>query len=116
MLDLFLEIFIPALSTFVLGLVGFAMQALKVKLSAYLDTKTKKEVVKTAVTAVEYIYTKLDIHDQSEEKLKLAVEKATLMLEDRGIKINTDELSTLIDSALNSLELEAKKLTDEITK
>lgn len=116
MMELFKSIFIPALVTFLTGALTILFTALTNKLKMFLDTKTKQEVVKVAVESVEYIYNKLDIHDKSEEKLELAIEKATTMLDSKGIKIDNEELLILIDSILHSLETETTNMLDNLTK
>lgn len=62
----------------------------------YVDTKTKQSICKTVVTSVEQIYT--DLH--GDEKLQKALESASAMLTNKGISCTTDELTTLLESAV----------------
>ena len=66
----------------------------------YVDTQTKKEIVKDTVNYVEQVFK--DIHGA--EKLEKAKEKALEWLNEKGIKISETELEILIESAVNGLK------------
>lgn len=65
----------------------------------YINDKTKKDVAKTVVQAVEQIYKDL----KGEEKLNTAMESASEMLNEKGITISGLELRMLIEAALAEL-------------
>ena len=65
----------------------------------YANTKTKKDVVDTAIKAVEQLYT--DIHGA--DKLAEAMKGATEMLAEKGITISELELKMLIEASLAEL-------------
>lgn len=80
--------------TAIAGYVGIAVKNLYAK---YVDNKTKKDVVKTCVQAVEQIYT--DLH--GEEKLNKCIEAASAMLGEKNIVITDIEIRMLIEAAVN---------------
>lgn len=80
--------------TAIAGYVGIAVKNLYAK---YVDNKTKKDVVKTCVRAVEQIYT--DLH--GEEKLNKCIEAASAMLGEKNIIITDIEIRMLIEAAVN---------------
>lgn len=62
----------------------------------YINDKTKKDVAKTVVQAVEQIYKNL----HGEEKLNKALEGASQMLAEKGISISDLELRMLLEAAV----------------
>lgn len=62
----------------------------------WINTKEKKHLAKTVVTAVEQIYKTL----HGEEKFAKAYEALSQMLEDNGIHITDLEIKMLIESAV----------------
>ena len=66
------------------------------RVKTYLNTKTKKDIAKTVVLAVEQIYQ--DLH--GEEKLAKGLEMFAKMLADKGIKATNTELQCLLESAV----------------
>lgn len=63
-----------------------------------VNTQVKKDVVNSTVQYIEQIYK--DIH--GEEKLNKALEKAEELLTEKGIPVNKEELTVLIEAAVNS--------------
>lgn len=86
-----------AIITAVMSFVGLRIKTAYTK---YIDTQTKKDVVKDTVKYIEQVYK--DIHGA--EKLELAKTKALEWLNEKGIKISEIELEILIESAVNSLK------------
>lgn len=84
------------LYTIITAIAGYIGIALKNLYERACNTKLKRDVVKTAVLAVEQIYK--DLH--GEEKLEKALEAATEMLAEKGIMITNIEIKMLIESAL----------------
>lgn len=90
----------PSLVDFIAVVVGcglmYAGQYVKKLYNKYVDNETKKDVVNTTVQYVEQVYQ--DIH--GEEKLEKALERASKLLQEKGITISNTELETLIESAV----------------
>ena len=93
-----------AVITAIAGYVGIVVKNLYQK---YINDKTKQDVVKTCVKAVEQIYK--DLH--GDEKLQKALEAASGMLMNKNINITDIELRLLIESAVAEFN-EAFKKTD----
>jgi hypothetical protein len=97
----FIKMFISEYGTALLYVVVtgvFAYIGVQVKALAdkYLNDKTKKDVAKTVVQAVEQIYK--DLH--GEEKLNKALESASEMLAEKGIVVTELEMRMLIEAAV----------------
>ena len=86
------EIVSALLSAFAVWL-GLTLKNLAQK---YVNTKTKKDVVRTVVQAVEQIYK--DLH--GEDKLNKALETASEILTAQGIHVTGLELRTLVEDAV----------------
>ena len=95
-----MEILATILTT-ISGYVGICVKNIYKK---YVNTKTKKEVVKTVVNAIEQLYKNLN----GEEKLELAIENATDMLDEQGISTSELEIRMLIESTVNSFNISLK--------
>lgn len=80
--------------TAIAGYIGIVVKNLYQK---YVNDKTKKDVVKTCVSAVEQLYK--DLH--GEEKYCKAVEAAADMLAEKGITITELEIRMLIEAAVS---------------
>lgn len=80
--------------TAIAGYVGIAVKNLYKK---YINNKTKRDVARTCVRAIEQIY--IDLHGP--EKFNKCVEAASEMLAERGIHITDIELRMLIEAAVN---------------
>ena len=80
--------------TAVAGYIGIVVKNLYQK---YINDKTKQDVAKTVVQAVEQMYQNL----HGEEKLQKALEAASDMLLTKGITISDIELRVLIEAAVN---------------
>lgn len=88
------------LAAIIAAVASFIGIRIKNAYTKYVDTQTKKEIVKDTVNYVEQIYK--DIHGA--EKLEKAKEKALEWLNEKGIKISNTELEILIESAVNGLK------------
>ena len=93
-----------AVLTFIAGYVGVAFKRVYDK---YIDTKTKKDIVKTCVRAVEQLYK--DVHGQ--EKYDEAARAAAEWLNQKGILFTDLELKMLIEAAV--LEFNRKVHEDD---
>ena len=83
-----------AIVTAVAGYIGIVVKNIYKK---YCDNKTKKDVAKTVVGAVEQLYK--DLHGQ--EKYDKAVEAMSEMLSEKGIAISDLEIKMLIEAAVS---------------
>lgn len=79
--------------TAIAGYIGIAVKNLYEK---YVNDKTKKDVVKICVKAVEQIYT--DLH--GEEKLNMCIDSVVSMLGVKGISVTDIEVRMLIEAAV----------------
>ena len=85
------------LHTVITAIAGYVGIAVKNIYNKYINDKTKKDIAKTCVRAVEQIYK--DLH--GEEKLEKCIDAALEMLCDKGINTTSIELRMLIESAVN---------------
>lgn len=110
------------LGTILIALAGYLGVVIKNLAAKYLDDKTKQDVAKTCVKAVEQIYK--DLH--GEEKFNKALENASAILADKGITVSATEMKMLIESAVaefnevfsktsvqTEAQIEANVVTDE---
>ena len=81
------------------AIIGYIGVALKNLYAGYINDKTKKDVVKTCVGAVEQLYK--DLHGA--EKFNKCVESAISMLNAKGIDITELELRMLIEATVGKL-------------
>lgn len=88
------------LATIITTIASFIGVSIKNVYTKYINTKTKKEIIKDTVIYVEQVYK--DIHGA--EKLEMAKRKAIEWLNEKGIKISETELEILIESAVNGLK------------
>lgn len=88
---------VTILYTILTALAGYVGIAVKNLYRKYIDNKTKRDVARTCVRAIEQIY--IDLHGP--EKFNKCVEAASEMLTDRGIHITEIELRMLIEAAVN---------------
>lgn len=82
-----------AILTALAGYLGVVLKNLATK---YLNDKTKRDVAKTCVQAVEQIFK--DLH--GEDKFNQALENASTILADKGIIVSATEMRMLIESAV----------------
>lgn len=89
----------------------FAYLGIQVKALAdkYLNDKTKRDVAKTVVQAVQQVYK--DLH--GEEKLNKALESASEMLAEKGITVTELEMRMLIEAAVSEFNNAFEKKQDE---
>lgn len=84
------------LGTILTGLATYLGIIAKKYADKFFDTKTKKDVAKTVVSAIEQCYKELS----GPEKLQKAMEAAAEMLTEKGIKCTDVDLRLLLESAL----------------
>lgn len=95
--------------TAIAGYLGIVVKNLYQK---YVNDKTKKDVVKTCVSAVEQLYK--DLH--GEEKYGKAVEAAADMLAEKGITITELEIRMLIEAAVSEFNNAFASESEDVTE
>lgn len=95
--------------TAIAGYLGIVVKNLYQK---YVNDKTKKDVVKTCVSAVEQLYK--DLH--GEEKYGKAVEAAADMLAEKGITITELEIRMLIEAAVSEFNNAFASNDEDVTE
>lgn len=99
----FLNEIMPSLlslvGTIVAVLLGYAGVEIKKLYNKYVDTQVEKDVVNTTVKYVEQVFT--DVHGK--EKLNEALSQASKVLQEKGIQVSKEQLTTLIESAVYGL-------------
>lgn len=104
-------------STIVMAIMGFVGICIKNIIKKFSDERTKEQVCKTAVKAVEQMYADLT----GDERYEKAVESVTEMLFEKGISATELEVKMLIESAVKEMNInlgktEAKKDVDDKTE
>lgn len=109
---------VEILGAILTALAGYLGVVLKNLATKYLNDKTKRDVAKTCVQAVEQIFK--DLH--GEDKFNQALENASTILADKGILVSATEMRMLIESAVaefnevfskTSVQTEANAVIDE---
>jgi hypothetical protein len=78
------------------GLAALAGKFIKAKYDEWANTKTKKDVVKTVVFAMEQLYKDLNGPERKEK----AIESIVDMLDEKGITITELEINMLIEATI----------------
>lgn len=84
---------IGAVATAIFGFLGMLAKNLVTK---FLNDKTKQDIAKIVVRGIEQCYQALS----GPEKLQKAIETATEMLNEKGIKVTEVELRMLLENAV----------------
>lgn len=92
--------------TAIAGYMGLAVKRLYEK---YVNDKSKRDVARTVVQAVEQVYKSL----HGAEKLNQALVSASEMLAEKGIKVTDLELRMLIESAVSEFNNAFNKHDDK---
>lgn len=95
MKDIIMRMILIALATIGTFLIGI----IKAKYSEYVNTDTKKEIAMLTVRYVEQVFKTL----HGTEKLDKAKSAFVKMLNDKGIKVTDDEVTMLIEAAVNQM-------------
>lgn len=88
------------ISTIVVAIMGFIGICIKNVIKKFSDDKTKQQVCKTVVKAVEQMYSDLT----GTEKYEKAVENITDMLTEKGISATELEVQMLIESCVKEMK------------
>ena len=84
-------------TTIVTAIVGYIAVVAKNLAQKYINDKTKKDIAKIVVSGIEQCYKALE----GPQKLEKALEAASSMLAEKGIKVTEVELRMLLESALS---------------
>lgn len=87
-------------STIVIAIMGFIGICIKNVIKKFSDDKTKEQVCKTVVKAVEQMYSDLT----GTEKYEKAIENITDMLTEKGISATELEVQMLIESCVKEMK------------
>ena len=98
------------LYTIIAGVFAYLGTQAKILVDKYLNDKTKKDVAKTVVRAVEQVYK--DLH--GDEKLTKALESASEMLAEKGITVTELEMRMLIEAAVSEFNKAFEKNTEVV--
>lgn len=93
------------LYTIITAILGYLGIAIKNLIAKYLNDKTKREIVRACVRAVEQMYK--DLHGQ--EKVDKVVEYATEILMSKGIEISASEIKVLLEQFVQEMNQEINK-------
>ena len=93
------------ISTAVMAIFGFVGICLKNVIKKFSDERTKEQVCKTVVKAVEQMYSDLT----GTEKYEKAVENITDMLTEKGISATELEVQMLNESAVKEMNINLGK-------
>lgn len=99
-LDQVISILLPAVATLLAGWLAIVGNKIKATYTEKVNTETKKEVVEATVKYVQQVYNALD----GAEKLEKAIDRASVILTEKGIPISEAELTMLIESAVYGLK------------
>lgn len=99
------------ISTAVMAIFGFVGICLKNVIKKFSDERTKEQVCKTVVKAVEQMYSDLT----GTEKYEKAVENITDMLTEKGISATELEVQMLIESCIKEMKVSFPNWTDNKT-
>lgn len=97
MVDFLKEQGFSILSAIILAIATFLGSRIKAKYEAIMADKTKKDVVKNCVKAVEQLYNGM----AGPEKFEKAKENIIFILNEKGINISDLELTMLIESVVS---------------
>ena len=100
MMNQILEILLPAVATLLAGWLAVVGNKVKTLYTEKVNTQIKKEVVEATVTYVQQVYKALD----GDVKLDKAVDRASIILTEKGIPISEAELTMLIEAAVYGLK------------
>ena len=95
------------LTTVITAIAGWLAVVIKKLVTKYLNDKTKQDIAKIVVSGIEQCYKTLD----GPAKLEKAIEAATEMLNEKGIKVTEVELRMLLEGALGEFNKVFEKET-----
>lgn len=97
--NIIIQILLPVLATLITSVFTYVGIRVKNIYQERVQSDMNKQIVNDVVKFVEQVYT--DIHGT--EKLQKAVERASSLLEEKGVYLTDTEINTLIESAVYGL-------------
>lgn len=91
-----LDIILPAVASVVTVIAGVIATKIKAKYEQKVNDETTQKVISEVVQFVQQVYKDLD----GAEKLQKAIEQASIILQEKGIKVTEAEINMLIESAV----------------
>lgn len=95
-----LDILLPAVASVIAVLLGVLATKIKTTYNDKVQDETVRTIVKSVVEWAQQIYQDCE----GPEKLQKALEKASVILNEKGITISDEELNMLIESAVYGLK------------
>ena len=95
-----LDILLPAVASVIAVLLGVLATKIKTTYNDKVQDETVRTIVKSVVEWAQQVYKDCD----GPEKLQKALEKASAILNEKGITISDEELNMLIESAVYGLK------------
>lgn len=98
---------VEIITTVITAITGWLAVVIKKLATKYLNDKTKQDIAKIVVSGIEQCYKTLG----GPAKLEKAIEAATEMLNEKGIKVTEVELRMLLEGALGEFNKVFEKET-----
>lgn len=95
-----LDILLPAVASVIAVLLGVLATKIKTAYNDKIQDETVRTIVKSVVEWAQQVYQDCE----GPEKLQKALEKASAILNEKGITISDEELNMLIESAVYGLK------------
>lgn len=95
-----LDILLPAVASVIAVILGVLATKIKTTYNDKVQDETVRTIVKSVVEWAQQVYQDCD----GPEKLQKALEKASAILNEKGITISDEELNMLIESAVYGLK------------
>lgn len=95
-----LDILLPAVASVIAVLLGVLATKIKTTYNDKIQDETVRTIVKSVVEWAQQVYQDCE----GPEKLQKALEKASIILNEKGITISDEELNMLIESAVYGLK------------
>ena len=95
-----LDILLPAVASVIAVLLGVLATKIKTTYNDKVQDETVRTIVKSVVEWAQQVYQDCE----GPEKLQKALEKASIILNEKGITISDEELNMLIESAVYGLK------------
>ena len=95
-----LDILLPAVASVIAVLLGVLATKIKTTYNDKVQDETIRTIVKSVVEWAQQVYQDCE----GPEKLQKALEKASVILNEKGITISDEELNMLIESAVYGLK------------
>lgn len=95
-----LDILLPAVASVIAVLFGVLATKIKTAYNDKVQDETVRTIIKSVVEWAQQVYKDCD----GPEKLQKALDKASIILNEKGITISDEELNMLIESAVYGLK------------